>query len=178
MAEGLYVILASGESLNDETVDYVKLAREDGRLQGVIAVSNVGIDKAPWADALVSHDSAWWLAHPLAMKFKGRKFSSWGAHSTEKFDSRGCGVLNGMNSGLMAMFVAKNIFKAQKLILLGIDMGGTHYFGPHKKLKNSNDKDFKRHIQQFHAFKGCEVINCSLGSRLELFPKANLYDIL
>lgn len=43
----MWAILASGQSLKPEHVEQVRQARSDGRIKGVIAVSNVGLDLAP-----------------------------------------------------------------------------------------------------------------------------------
>lgn len=172
-----FAILASGQSLTDEDVATVRAAG----LSGVIAVSNVGLDKAPWADALCSHDSGWWNAHPEALTFKGRKFSKNGFKRTERYDTK---PLSGINSGLFAMLIARDIFEADLLILLGFDMHGTHYFGPHramngdKPLKNTNPSRFSTHIKQFNRFQGCEVINCTPDSALKIFPFMELRDAI
>lgn len=116
------VVLASGPSLTDEDVEYVRLAREAGKVDVVLAVSNVGLLKAPWADALCSHDSNWWMAHPEAMDFKGRKFSARGFSKTDAFDGKSVGHVSGVNSGLWTMYIARDVYKADRIILLGFDM--------------------------------------------------------
>lgn len=181
-------ILASGPSLTDEDVAYIKAAREDGRLHAVIAISNVGLDKAPWADALASHDSKWWTGHERqALEFKGRKFSARGYQHTEGFSLRNSGVWSSCNSGCFGMYIARDEYEAEKIILLGFDMhrrNGAHYFGPHtalvggKPLSNTDAKKFRFHISQFAAFRGAEVINCTIGSDLKKFPIMPLRDIL
>lgn len=179
-----FCIIASGQSLNADDVLYVKYARDEGIIDGVIAVSNVGIDFAPWADALVSHDSTWWLTHKEAIEFKGQKFSALGFRGTQGFNGKRVGINSGMNSGLLAMFVARDIFKAEDIILLGFDMHGTHYFGPHtrqlhgKTLKNTDEKGFSAHIKQFEKFEGCKVVNCTPDSHLKIYPHKKLRDTI
>lgn len=179
-----WAILASGQSLTDDDVEYIRSARNDGRLDGVIAVSDVGLLKAPWADALVSFDSNWWIAHPEALEFKGKKFSARGYRGTLKIDIQKNGVFSGINSGLYAMFIARDAFKATDLILLGFDMHGTHFFGPHtakfngRTLTNTRRNRFNIHKSQFSKFRGCAVTNCTPGTALETFPKAKLRDII
>lgn len=171
-----YAVLASGQSLTNEDVDYIKQARADGRLKGVIAVSNVGLDLAPWADALVSHDSGWWAHNLHSNMFEGRKFcrNHWARCETYIPDPK-----NGCNSGYMAMQVARDIFKADLLILLGFDMHGTHYFGPHPKgLKNTTPERFSAHLKQFNGWSGPEVINCTPNSALTKFPYQPLQDVI
>lgn len=180
----IWAIVASGQSLRDAEIETLRLARASGIIAGIIAVSNVGIDKIPDADALVSHDSGWWISHPEALQFQGRKFSARAYSRTTGFDSNKRGHKKGLNSGLMAMYIARDIYKADKLLLLGFDMHGTHYFGKHtrvyngKPLVNTDERKFKMHIEQFNQFKGCEVYNCNADSSLLIFPKVNLSDIL
>lgn len=174
-----YAVIASGPSLNDADVEYIRQARQDGRLHGVIAVSNVGIDKAPWADVLVSYDPAWWTAHPEALDFDGEKYASKELRGVKPFKTN----FNGCNSGLMGMYVAQ-WHGAEQIILLGFDMHGTHYFGPHTRkagkmpLKNSNQSIFNRHKEQFRQWRGCPVVNCTPNSSLEIFPKDKLRGII
>lgn len=170
-----WVVIASGQSLNHSDVEYVRLAKVSGAIHGVIAISNVGLDFAPWADYLVSSDQAWWIANPTAVLFQGRKFCRHQLRDTEQYI---CNV-NGANSGLMGMFIALDIAKADKIILLGFDMKGTHYFGAHPSgLKNTTEKRFKEHIEQFRRFPKMDVVNCTPDSALEIFPKAELRAII
>lgn len=163
-----WAIIASGQSLNSNDVLYVKKSMESGKINGVIAVSNVGLDIAPWADALVSHDCSWWNNNRQADNFKGRKFCRNHRYNIETFIPS---IKTGCNSGLMAMDVAVKIFGAKRLILLGFDMHGTHYFGKHPKpLRNTTDSRFETHIKQFDSWNGCEVINCTPNSSLKKFP--------
>lgn len=171
----MWAVIASGQSLTLDDVECVKFAREDGRIKGVIAVSNVGIDLAPWADALVSHDTAWWVSHRYVEGFKGRKFSRNKIRGCEQFIPD---IKSGCNSGYMAMCVARDIFFAKRIVLLGFDMHGTHYFGPHKDLRNTSAERFKIHIEQFNKWVGPHVINCTPNSSLKKFPFANLRDVV
>lgn len=161
-------IIASGQSLNKSDIDLIKNAREDGKLKAVIAVSNVGLDLTPWADALVSHDAKWWSKNPKAAKFRGRKFCRNRWSKVEVYIPSPTG---GCNSGYMAMQVARDMYKANRIILLGFDMHGTHYFGPHVNgLKNTTADRFKEHIRQFEFWNGCPVVNCTPKSALKKFP--------
>lgn len=76
------------------------------------------------------------------------------------------------------MYVARD-YGAKKIILLGFDMHGTHYFGRHPEgLKNTTEIRFKQHMFQFRLFSGAEVINCTPDSALKRFPLAALSDTL
>lgn len=183
----LAVVIASGSSLNDSDIDSVRLAYHSGVIDIVVAVSNVGIDKAPWATALASHDYNWWDAHPEAQNFTGRKFSRNGRNGTEWLDVTKMGMPNGINSGLFGMVVAKYL-GAEKIILLGFDLhnrAGAHYFGKHErstttgmKLNNTHADRFPAFIAQFNRFDGCEVVNCTQGSDLKRFPFMTLREAL
>lgn len=158
------MILATGPSLRSEEVGTVR-----GRCS-VIAVSNAYV-LAPWANALVSNDRKWWEHNPSAFDFVGRKFCSHELRGVEQFREH---VPLGRNSGLMAMCVARKL-GAKKLVLLGFDLRGEHFFGRHPEpLKNTTENIFKTHIRQFDGFSGCDVVNCTPGSALQRFRFSTL----
>lgn len=171
----MWAVLASGQSLTREQAQMCLDARLNGTLSGIIAVSNVGIDICPQADALVSHDSGWWRNHPNAYLFRGRKFCRNLMRGLEMFRPS----VAGCNSGLMAMEVAFRIFHAEKILILGFDMHGTHYFGKHERgLRNTKESGFRRHLLQFDSWAGCPVINCTPDSALKKFPFLSLEQAL
>lgn len=170
------VVLATGESLSPEQVALVKSAHDEKRCKAV-AVSNA-YQLAPWADALVSNDMRWWREHPLALNFSGRRFCGGDYKGTERLVHVPM-FPTGTNSGLQGMRVAL-LLGASKIILLGLDMKGSHFFGKHPpNLKNSTPGDFLRMLRQFQRWKSeAEVINCSPGSALTCFKTAKLADVL
>jgi hypothetical protein len=146
----------------------------------VIAVSNA-YTLAPFAEALVSHDGKWWRNNPDAFTFTGRRFCARaGLSGTEYFfckEMRSEYAI-GCNSGLMGMLVARHL-GASKIALLGFDMHGDHFFGKHQPpLKNTSDERRKEHLNQFKRFSGCDVVNCTPGSALKLFPSGRIEDLL
>lgn len=169
-------VLATGESLSPEQVAHVRSAREAGRCKAV-AVSNAYL-LAPWADAMVANDMRWWRQHPEALKFAGRKFCGADLKATERLPPVPM-FPAGTNSGLQGMRVAL-MLGATRIILLGLDMKGAHYFGKHPTaLKNSTPADFQRMLRQFLRWRSdAEVINCSPGSALTCFKTARLADVL
>lgn len=172
----LFVVIATGQSLTSQQVDRVRQYHERKEC-GAIAVSNA-YQLTPWADALVSHDKNWWENHRDAEKFAGRKFAGSQIHGIERLDTTAC-FPSGCNSGLQAMRVAHEKFGATHIVLLGVDMRGTHYFGPHPHpLRNTTDKRFQAHIAQFSKWRGCPVTNCSPGSALTQFPMKDLDEVL
>jgi hypothetical protein len=142
----------------------------------VVAVSDA-YKLAPWADALVSHDSVWWDAHPDALSFQGRKFCSRKVPGTEHLPRDGS-YPSDCNSGLQGMRVAQSM-GASRILLLGFDMRGTHFFGRHPQpLRNTTPKRFRTHIAQFKRWHGCEVINCTPNSALTKFRFMDIQDAL
>jgi hypothetical protein len=148
----------------------------------VIAVSDC-YKITPWADALVSQDRPWWMHHKEAQRFAGRKFT--GSHwdsvdGVERVAFEGV-IASGTNSALLACHVAVKIFEAKELILLGVDMQGSHFFGPHPEpLKNTLPRRFEEMKKQFARWphKGVTVVNCTEGSALDCFPKMSLKDVI
>jgi hypothetical protein len=164
----VWAVLATGPSMSQAVADSVR-----GRCDGVIAVSNAYI-LAPWADALVSNDSVWWKSNPSALKFVGRKFCGAKLDGTEQILLTGPFPL-GSNSGLQGIRVAGGVFHATKILLLGFDMHGTHFFGRHgTPLRNTTQVRMKVHKEQFARWKGCPVVNCTPGSELKCFPMGEL----
>lgn len=167
----VWAVLATGESMSQAVADSIR-----GRCR-VVAVSDA-FRLAPWADAMVSNDSVWWARNLDAMQiFKGRKFC--GAQTKMdglEYIKPSGGFSFGINSGLQGMRCVPIIDKqAEKIILLGFDMRGTHYFGPHPKpLRNTTPHRFEVHKRQFKLWRGCPVVNCTPNSSLKCFRMGKL----
>lgn len=161
MDNKVFILLASGPSLNQEDCDYI-------RGKGTVIAISDSYRLAPWADMLASHDTAWWKHHKEAYEFAGRKFCAQGGTRAHHYRPDGLPVA--CNSGLYAMHIAKSM-GAELIILLGFDMQGTHFFGAHPAgLKNTDAKRFAVHRAQFRNWRGVEVINCTVNSALQKFP--------
>ena len=166
-------ILATGPSMSQQVADSVK-----DRFT-VVAVSDA-YRLAPWADALVSQDKAWWKCHPQALDFPGRKFSGGEVHDVERVTPDGL-ITTGTNSGLLAMHVAVKYLGARTLLLLGFDMGGTHFFGSHPApLRNTSPDRFRAFHRQFEHYKpkGISIFNCTSGSALKAYPAGRIEDFI
>lgn len=160
----IVAVLCTGPSLTQADVDYCR-----GRCK-VVAVSDA-IFLAPWADALVSHDRKWWDAHP-EVTFEGPKFT----HHPDGIKDRGVQELrpSGGNSGTLGLKVAMQM-GATKILLLGCDLHGTHFFGPHKHgLHNTRPDQFQTMANQFAHMRRLPVINCTPGTGLKCFPLGDL----
>lgn len=145
-------MLATGPSMNEAVASAVR-----GR-GAVIAVSDA-FQLAPWADALVSTDRQWWDVHAAAPGFSGRKFAAVDIDGVERVP----GVPRDINSGLLALQVAVGEFGATTVVLLGIDLHGSHFFGDHPApLFNSTDAQFRSMNQCFRQYQpaGVRIINC------------------
>ena len=172
------VVLATGASLLPDP------ARVFAKVRHLpCAAVNDAYLLAPLAQALVANDVAWWRAHPEALAFPGEKWLGSGrTHGVQRMPPAPA-IFTNTNSGLLALhyWVQRG---ADRIILLGVDMKGSHYFGAHKHgLGNADAKRFALFLGQFADYAkrlphGVRVINCSLGSALEVFPKMALDEAL
>lgn len=165
-----WAVLATGPSLTKAQVAAV-------RHLPCVAVSDA-FRLAPWAAAMAAQDRKWWEVHADALAFAGRKFSTRGIVGVERVPIGP--VVSSTNSGLLAVHVAR-MLGATRVLLLGVDMKGTHYFGPHRHgLKNTGPERFNDMRRQFARYPrgDLEIINCSPGSALDCFPKLPLEQCL
>jgi hypothetical protein len=95
---------------------------------------------------------------------------------------------SGGNSGFQALNLAVQ-FGTKRILLLGYDMhigAGFHWYGKNnwQNANNPNDSIFARWIAAFDGSVsvlkslGVEVINCSMNSALNCFPKRPLEDAI
>lgn len=163
----IFAVLATGPSMSQAVADSVR-----GRCK-VVAVSD-SWQLAPLADALVSSDAAWW--RHKAPTFEGPRYTLGTFPDVEKLTE----IPMGTNSGLLGIHVAVKL-GATKVLMLGFDMHGDHYFGPHTGiLKNTPAHRRQQFHQQFANYrpKGIEILNCTEGSKLASYPMARLEDHL
>jgi len=145
-----------------------------------VCVVNNAYELAPWADVLVANDVKWWKNHPEAHKFAGRKFTS---HRIEGVETAKPNTFGGMaNSGLLALDVLRNL-GATKVVMLGFDMHGSHFFGPYTNgCINTLPSRRKEHMLQFAQWKKrnpkVEVLNATEGTALKCFPLVRLDEVL
>lgn len=171
-----WAVIATGESLKPAPE---LVARKVSHLP-TVAVSDA-FRIAPWAKALVACDGKWWRGTHGALEFPGEK---WCANGNPPGIPRVLfrhGINTSTNSGLLGLYYAVSQ-GAETVLLLGVDMGGTHYFGPHEKFVNTVPARFLFFIEQFRAYskfiQHVRVINCSVNSALDVFPKMSLDDAL
>jgi len=179
------ICIASGPSITPEDVEY---CRGKGR---VYAVKEAYL-LAPWADVLYCADFDWWGAKKGVPEFAGEKYTvnydtakKYGLKYIEGTSSIEWGetealIAYGGNSGFQAMNLAY-VKGATKIILLGYDYGARggqkHWFDNTKHARDSRKSDFASWTQRMHsAAKHIKipVINCSMHSAIECFPKIPL----
>lgn len=165
-----FAILCTGPSMSQAVADSVRHLR-------VIAV-NKAFELAPSAEALAANDHAFWRTYPDAHQFAGRKFSA----STIKGVEKVHGAQSCWSSGCLALHVAKQL-GAKRILLLGMDFRGGHYFGEYVgACKRSAETKWQMHRVQFARWRAAnrriEVLNCTPGSALDVFSMANLSDCL
>lgn len=178
------VILATGPSLTVEDAEWVR-----GKAR-VIAV-NDAYRVAPWADVLYACDDKWWRWHQGVPVFQGRKLSikCKSYHDVERLCNTGAegleterrdGVRTGRNSGYQAIGVAV-LLGATRIVLLGYDMRGDHFFGAHP---DGSRPPFALCLAVFQTMvqplrdAGVEVINCTRESALTCFPRQSLHEVV
>lgn len=163
------IIIATGPSMSQAIADYAI-----GK--GLVIVVSDAYKLAPKADALVSSDAAWWAANPEALAFEGEKYSAADVKGVTRETTLG----TGSNSGLLAMLIAHKK-GAERILLCGFDMHGSHYFGKHPEgLKNTTAARFEVFKNQFARWKpkGVTISNCTVGSALRCYPFADLKEQL
>lgn len=169
-----FALLAPGDSLTVEQCEAVR-----GRVDKVIAVSDA-YRLAPWADVIVANDAAWWRLRPDARLIPLRYSANPNVDGVEQVKKFGTVIGRGSNSGVLAMWVAR-MLGAKRMLLIGFDMKGTHFFGPHKDdLHNTTPEQFNDFKTYFVKMKeildgdDIEVINCTPKSALKCFRMAPL----
>jgi len=183
--------LATGPSLTQSDVNLVR-----GKVDGVIAISDA-IRLAPWADVLYSCDGKWWkwphnqewiTSHKglkYGLKDDVRKVSHLGVQGLKHTGRQGLelspnGLRSGSNSGYQAINLAVHL-GASRIVLLGYDMQGKHFFGDHP---DRSKPPFSLCLSLFPelvkplAEAGVEILNCTRKTAITCFRRVPLESIL
>lgn len=178
------VCLASGPSLTTADVQFVR-----GRAP-VVAVSDT-FKLAPFADVLYSCDAKWWNWHPQTVAFPGLKYTldrRLNRSDVQRLETMGheglelnpTGVRTGRNSGYQAVNIAVHL-GASRVLLLGYDMHGDHFFGSHPDKSRPPFqlcmKLWPTIVEPLQAA-GVDVVNCTPGSALTIFPQMRIEEAL
>lgn len=124
---------------------------------------------------IAATDKAWWAKYPEARNACVRRFAMHEVDGVELVKIPPIGICN---SGVLGLECAKNL-GARRILLLGFDMHGSHFFGQYTNgLKNTASHQRRNHLKQYEqwgqANRGVEVVNCTPGSALKCFPFAEL----
>jgi hypothetical protein len=186
------IVAAPGPSLTPDVVQ---------RCHGfpVVAVQDA-YRMLPWADVLYGCDARWWNLHEGCPGFAGEKWSTHDGGSNKKlaeaeryglrlvsgwannecFSTDPAVIHYGSNSGFQAINLAIH-FGPARIVLVGFDMQGTHFFGSHPKpLTNADPRRFVSFFDSAarNLPHGVEVLNATPGSALRCFPLVSLEDAL
>lgn len=185
---GTVVCLGGGPSLTPADVALV-------RGKGIVVAINDAVRLAPWAEVLYACDAKWWHWHsndPSVRAFAGLKFALdpgarryAGVQVLRKTGETGLetnpiGLRAGRNSGYQAINLAVHL-GAARVLLLGYDMRGDHWFGHHP---DQSKPPFSICLKRFEtlvkplAVVGVEVINCTRRTALTVFRQLSLEEAL
>lgn len=169
----MWALLAPGPSATAEDAERV---RDAGIPLGVVSSA---YPLAPWADFIAATDGAWWRRYADAKQLPGAKYTMHNVRHVERVKVPG---YVSVNSGVLALECAKRA-GANRVLLLGFDMHGSHYFGPYRNgLTNTSETKRRMHLAQYarwsRANREIEIFNCTQGSALKCFPLARLDEYL
>jgi len=181
------VCIGTGPSLTGADVAYC-------RNRARVIVVNDAYRLADWADVLYACDGKWWYWHRQAKDlaaFEGLKYAldpkahAYGAQVLRNtgdtgLDVRPDCVRNGRNSGYQAINLAVHL-GAARILLLGYDMQGDHYFGHHPDQSRPPFgvclKRFQTLVKPLRDLQ-VAVINCTRKTALTCFPCQPLEEAL
>ena len=195
------VCLAGGPSLDLAQVRRVAIARREDRIRAIAI--NDACYPAFWADVLYACDWRWWKKHEGVPSFKGLKITISNSRGhvdeypeiriventgTDGLEIKPTGIRTGRNSGYQAINLCLH-FGAKRIVLLGYDLklgsnGEAHWFGDHedwqlkqRTVDNVLKPAFNGLAKPLRKL-GIQVLNCTPGSALEVFPKMELEKVL
>lgn len=197
---GEVAILASGPSMTAEQADAVRSWRDRGTDRFAIAI-NTTFKLAPWANVIYACDGLWWEGRERSdvPRYVDRARETGAQLWTQDVDvakkyglnhiksqrargiSRQVGVINqGDNGGFQAVGLAYQSGVARAW-LLGFDMRGGHWHGPHPGMLQKNCR-FDLYLDHFSHMAndlpiGFSVVNCTPGGALECFPRRDWREV-
>jgi hypothetical protein len=185
-------VVASGPSLKGADL---------GALEGIPTIAvNDSWRLVPFAQVLYAADREWWEYHKGVPQFQGEKWTQhkgakqWPARAAEMglrvirsapLPGLSCEpslIHTGANSAYQVLNLAV-LAGASRVLLLGCDMKGPHWFGKHPG-KLHRPSPYSRFRKAFEGVApqlvqlGVEVINCSPISAIQAYPKMPLEEAL
>lgn len=191
------VVAAGGPSFDAPAARLIGIARARSKVK-VVAV-NDAVYPCWFADIAWASDPPWWRHHVNLPGFEGRRLglryqdgSQWRqpagidhleASGIDGFDDRPGYVRHGGNGGYAATHLAAQL-GAIRIVLVGFDMSGEHWFGRHPEGLHRPSVDKTKWVTRFNGLaetlkaRGVAVTNTSQASALSCFPKASLDAVL
>lgn len=182
-----FAIIGGGQSLDLAQMRQVAMAHAKGEIK-VVALNDAAY-LAWFADMAYACDAPWVRFHQGLPGFPGYKvtlqptpFADWnvlGNGGTTGFDERPGFVRSGGNSCYQALNLLAHL-GAARVLLMGIDMAGAHWFGSHPPDVASPKPNWDNRARDFISLaealaeRHIDVVNCSPGTRLSAFPRAEL----
>lgn len=190
-------IVAGGPSANKVGVDLLR-----DRIH--VVVINESYRLCPWAEILYACDDVWWHTRREKLKdFKGIRLAynvkEAGIHCVAIAKDKASNLRHAMlyeepgvigaggNSGFQALNLVTQ-FGATGVALIGFDyseQGGVHWHGayqpPLRNPDNGRFHEWRRHMTTAAPLlkrNGVDVVNCSLQSTIECFPKMTIEQML
>lgn len=176
-----FAIIGSAPSLTQAEIDYIK------DKDAIVIAINDNYLRAPWAEYLYFCDAQWYQWHKdreeLA-EFKGQ-IATISDIAVDMNFTRGQAeglsddpqILNtGKNSAHQAVNLAKHL-GADRILLLGVDMRPSgHWHGGHPI--KTPDSVYQKMLPYWNTIEGMEIINCSMTSAIQCFPKVCVFDAI
>lgn len=188
-----WIVAAPGESLTPEIA-------EQCRGYDCIAVNDAW-RLFPFARELYAADADWWRYYKGVPDFAGEKWSTYGVN-VKPAEGFGLNLVRGVNGYGMGFSFEPGIIHwcansgfqgvnralmrgATRIVLVGFDMRGSHFFGEHPPMPRrfAKPRRFDRWIKHFE--KAAEllpahirIINATEGSALTCFPMMSLSEAL
>lgn len=143
------------------------------------------------SDILYATDHRWWVHHKGVAEFRGFKVGyqttvrgvlSLQASRSCEYDPRLGYLWHGHNSGHAAAHLAAQL-GARRIVLVGFDWDGSHFFGDHPKeirvgMNWSLSEVYWATLRDELADRGVDVRNGTPGSRLKVFEPIGIDEIL
>ncbi|WP_269581971.1 hypothetical protein [Roseibium sp. Sym1] len=190
------VVVGGGESLSVAHCRMIGMARATDKIR-VVAI-NDAIYPCWFADLIYACDRQWWNTHGDLSRFPGNKLrlatpsangidtnapnieiSSITKSGTTGFDDRPGYVRTGGNGCYQVMNHLVHC-GVRRIILVGIDMKGQHWFGDHPTGCFKTAPKYERRISEFSELadelrkRDVDVVNCSPGTSLKCFRLGDL----
>jgi hypothetical protein len=193
-------VIACGPSARETLEACPALEKAHSQGQVKVVVVNRACELAPWADVLYAADFGFWQVYKDAHSFKGLKLAvnPYFPYIEPVFIARDKafkrlnipvrGPIGTVGGGGNSTFQAVNLaaqFGAKRILLIGVDMIGSHFHPDHKPPLRNPDPDCFQRWRKFlddaapiYASWGCTIINCSPISTVSAYPKLTLEEAL